>query len=259
VSSAINSYYTAALSPAVAALTGTGLALAWQYRHQARTWMALCVALLATTGYALWLLPASGTGLPPWLEPALAGLAVAAACCLAALTWRPLRQIVTPVSITLSVLAILIVPATAAASVVSSGLGPFETPFEPQTVTTDATAFFGAGFQVAQVVPALEAGNRGIPDLMATQTSALAAPFIWATGQEVIPIGGFTGTIPEPTLAALQSMIQMNDARTFIQSPTTTDPRLAWIARHCIKITKTSGPAPVLPISTYYCLGFSSP
>jgi 4-amino-4-deoxy-L-arabinose transferase-like glycosyltransferase len=259
VSSAINSYYTAALSPAVAALTGTGLALAWQYRHQARTWMALCVALLATTGYALWLLPASGTGLPPWLEPALAGLAVAAACCLAALTWRPLRQIVTPVSITLSVLAILIVPATAAASVVSSGLGPFETPFEPQIVTTDATAFFGAGFQVAQVVPALEAGNRGIPDLMATQTSALAAPFIWATGQEVIPIGGFTGTIPEPTLAALQSMIQMNDVRTFIQSPTTTDPRLAWIARHCIKITKTSGPAPVLPISIYYCLGFSSP
>jgi 4-amino-4-deoxy-L-arabinose transferase-like glycosyltransferase len=259
VSSAINSYYTAALSPALAALTGTGLALAWQYRHQARTWMALGVALLATTGYALWLLPASGTGLPPWLKPALAGLAVAAACCLAALTWRPLRQIVTPVSITLSVLAILIVAATAAASVVSSGLGPLETPFEPQTVTTDATAFFGAGFQVAQVVPALEAGNRGIPDLMATQTSALAAPFIWATGQEVIPIGGFTGTIPEPTLAALQSMIQMNDVRTFIQSPTTTDPRLAWIARHCIKITKTSGPGPVLPISTYYCLGFSSP
>jgi 4-amino-4-deoxy-L-arabinose transferase-like glycosyltransferase len=260
-SSAINSYYTAALSPAAAALIGTGLTLAWQHREQARTWLVVGVALLATTGYAAWLLPPSGTGLPPWLKPALIGLALAAALslaaafCLAALTRPPSAGILTAVPLTLSALAVLIVPTVASASVVLSGLGPFETPFEPQHVTTDATVFFGGGFQVAQVLPTLEAANRGVPYLMATQTSVLAAPFIWASGQEVLPIGGFTGTIPEPSLGTLQSLIQQNDVRTFIQSPSTTDPRLTWIAGHCLKPSKTSGPAPVLPVSVYYCLG----
>ena len=261
-SPAINSYYTAALSPAAAALIGTGLTLAWQRREQARTRLVVGVALLATTGYAAWLLPASGTGLPPWLKPALIGLALAAALspaaafCLAALTRPPSAGILTAVPVTLSALAALIVPTVASASVVLSGLGPFETPFEPQHVTTDATVFFGGGFQAAQVLPTLEAANRGVPYLMATQTSVLAAPFIWASGQEVLPIGGFTGTIPEPSLGALQSLIQQNDVRTFIQSPSTTDPRLTWIAGHCFKVSKTSAPAPVLPVSVYYCLGF---
>ena len=78
---------------------------------------------------------------------------------------------------------------------------------------------------------------------MATQTAVLAAPFIWASGQEVVPIGGFTGTIPEPTLATLKNLIA-TDVATFLQSPTTTDPRLVWVARNCLKVTKRSGPAP---------------
>ena len=54
-------------------------------------------------------------------------------------------------------------------------------------------------------------------------------------------------------------MIQMDEVRTFIQSPTTTDPRLAWIARHCIKVNNTSGPAAGLPVSVYYCPGSIAP
>jgi hypothetical protein len=65
--------------------------------------------------------------------------------------------------------------------------------------------------------------------------------------------GGFTGTIPEPSLAALKNMIEIGDVHTFLQSPTTTDPRLAWVARNCLKVTSRSGPAPVLPIGVYYC------
>jgi 4-amino-4-deoxy-L-arabinose transferase-like glycosyltransferase len=254
VSSAINSYYTAALSPAVAALLGTGIVLAWQHRERLWSWLPVTAALLITAGYSLRLLPASGTGLPSWLRPALAGLALAAACCLAAAFWRrPAHRILAAGPIAMAAAAALIVPAVAAASVVSSGLGPFETPFESREATADATAFFGAGFSVAGVLPALEAGNRGAPYLMATQTSALAAPFIWASGKEVLPVGGFTGTIPEPSLAALKNMIEIGDVHTFLQSPTTADPRLVWVARNCLKITKRSGPAPVLPIGVYYC------
>jgi len=259
VTTLVNSYYTAALSPAIAALTGTGMALAWQHRQRAWTWLAAGMAMGVTARYDAWLLPASGTGLPTWVKPALVGLGLAALASLAGLTWRPWRERLHAVAITLSALAALLAPAMASASVVSSGLGPFQTPFESQPVTADIGQFFGAGFRVGPVLPALESANSGLPDLMATQTSVLAAPFIWATGQEVLPIGGFTGTLPEPSLATLKNLIKMNDVRTFIQSPATTDPRLTWIARHCIKVPNRPGAVKTLPISAYYCPAMSFP
>ena len=160
VSSAVNSYYTAALSPAVAALIGTGIALAWQHRERAWSWLAVGAALLATAGYALWLLPSSGTGLPSWLRPALIGLALAAACCLAALAWRPSQRILAAGSITLAALAALIVPAVASASVVSSGLGPFETPFESQQSTH---AVLRRGLQCRRDAARAGGGATGAP------------------------------------------------------------------------------------------------
>ncbi len=36
----------------------------------------------------------------------------------------------------------------------------------------------------------------------------------------MVPIGGFTGTIPEPTLATLQDLIRTGFVATFLQSPT---------------------------------------
>jgi hypothetical protein len=88
---------------------------------------------------------------------------------------------------------------------------------------------------------------------MATQTSVLAAPFIWASGREIVPIGGFTGTIPEPTLGDLKAMIQLNQVHIFVQAPATSDSRLTWVTRRCIKITKATGPESVLPVAVYYC------
>ena len=69
VATTINTYYTAALSPAIAGLLGTGLALAWQQRERAWSWLGLGAAVLATAGYAVWLLPASGTGCPAGCGP----------------------------------------------------------------------------------------------------------------------------------------------------------------------------------------------
>jgi hypothetical protein len=91
---------------------------------------------------------------------------------------------------------------------------------------------------------------------MATQTAVLAAPFIYASGDEVVPIGGFTGTIPAPTLATLQRLIRTNYVRTLLQSPDTTDPRLVWISRHCLHIPQRAGSQRgVLPVAVYFCLG----
>jgi 4-amino-4-deoxy-L-arabinose transferase-like glycosyltransferase len=251
----INSYYTAALSPAVAGLLGIGLVLAWEHRQSAWSWLAVGAAVLATAGYAAWLLPASGTGLPGWLRPAAIGVAAAAVCCVAAAAWRRRAVALAAAALTLAAAGMLIVPAAAAAAVVRSGLGPFETPFEPARETADVTAFLSAGFQVKGSLVTLEKANAAFPYLMATQTAVLAAPFIWASGREVLPIGGFTGTIPEPTLARLQSLIRTGYVATFLQSPTTTDPRLTWIARHCLNFTsRAAGQHAVLPLAVYVCL-----
>ena len=251
----VNSYYTAALSPAVAAPLGIGLVLAWRHRERAWSWLVLGTALLATTGYATWLLPARGTGLPGWLRPAAIGVAAAAVCCVAAAAWRRRTVALAVVAVTLAAAGTLIVPAAASAAVVRSGLGPFETPFEPARETADITAFLSAGFQVNGSLVTLEKANAAFPYLMATQTAVLAAPFIWASGREVVPIGGFTGTIPEPTLATLQGLIRTGFVATFLQSPTTTDPRLTWVARHCMNFTqRAAAQHAVLPLAVYVCL-----
>jgi hypothetical protein len=251
----INSYYTAALSPAVASLAGIGIVLAWRQRDCGWSWLALAAALLATAAYAAWLLPGSGTGLPGWLRPVLVGLAAAAACALAVTAWRR-TPAATAFAIILASAAAMMTPAVASGAVVTGGLGPFQTPFESARETAGITRLLSAGFDVQPALAALQKGNAAEPYLMATQTAVLAAPFIWASGDEVVPIGGFTGTIPAPTLATLQRLIRTNFVRTFLQSPTTTDPRLVWISRHCLHITKQAGGGrSVLPVAVYFCLG----
>jgi 4-amino-4-deoxy-L-arabinose transferase-like glycosyltransferase len=255
----INTYYTAALSPAVAGLLGIGLVRAWQHRQNAWSWLALGATVLATAAYSMWLLPAAGTGLPGWLRTAVIGLTAAAVCCLAAAAWRRTAIAIAVAGLTLAAAATLIAPAVASAAVVRSGLGPFETPFESAHETASVTAFLSAGFEIRQSLATLEKGNAPFPYLMATQTAVLAAPFIYASGKEVVPIGGFTGTLPEPTLTTLQGLIRTGFVATFLQSPTTTDPRLTWIASHCIDYTKRAeAQRAVLPLAVYVCLPYAA-
>ena len=56
--------------------------------------------------------------------------------------------------------------------------------------------------------------------------------FIYDTGLEALPIGGFTGTIPSPTLGQLQDDIRQGKFH-LVLAAATGDPRLAWIAAHC--------------------------
>ena len=51
---------------------------------------------------------------------------------------------------------------------------------------------------------------------MAVGSWDTAAPFIVATGQEVMPMGGFSGTVPEPTLAKVQDLVRTGQLRFFL-------------------------------------------
>jgi 4-amino-4-deoxy-L-arabinose transferase-like glycosyltransferase len=238
ISSTINAYYTAAMSPPIAGLLGTGFVVAWQRRQTVAARVTVAGVVLVTTGYVAWLLPTAGTGLPSWLEPVVIALGLSAALAAVTSTRFVTRRNLLGAIFAASTMAVLIVPAVASASVVSSRLGPFDTPFQPEALTYHTHEFFAVPTIASAAVPLLEQTRRGSPYLMATQSAALASPFIYDTGQEVLPIGGFTGTIPEPTLQMLESMIDAGDFHIVLQSPTTTDPRLVWIAQNCYSARK---------------------
>ncbi len=153
--------------------------------------------------------------------------------------------------------AAAILPSGAAAiAIVSSGLGPFDTPFESAQLV-----------QITQVGPRLILANIG-PSMAllltvnarqryvsAAYTSIVAAPMIIDTGREFEPIGGFEGSSPSPTLAQLQHQIDTGQLRTVITLPSS-DPRIRWVQQHCPRVPQTrnaSGGGISIGVNIYFC------
>jgi len=252
VGSSLNPYYVAALAPPVAALVASGAQLAWRRRDRPSTRLVVAVTLVGTVVYGVALVPAVGTGLPGWLVPVVIVLGALALVGTVVSTARP-RGDRRARGILLAVVSVcLLAPTVASVSAVTARLGPFDTPFQPPKVTVAVRQFFGVLDATRVLIPKLEQARNGAPFLMATQTSALAAPFIYDTGEEVLPIGGYTGTIPSPTLVRLQALVRSDAFHLVIQAHGATDPRLRWIVRTCLALPPASGPG--VPKSTDYAL-----
>jgi 4-amino-4-deoxy-L-arabinose transferase-like glycosyltransferase len=260
VTTTVNAYYTGALAPAAAAILGAGAVTAWSARRAASGAPAagllagLAAGSAGTAGYAAWLL-ASGTGVPGWLIPAVlaAGVAAVAAAAAARLASgrAGLGDRVLAAALGTGLLAGLLAPAAAAAGIAADHRGAFDTPYEsgPEAAAI-RMLFVGVPRQVRPLVPRLEQVQLGAPDLLAAQSSALASVFIYDSGREALPLGGFTGTIPEPTLARLQADIRAGQFHLAILSAAGPgSPVLAWIAGHC-------RPAPGIDpaLRAYFCL-----
>ncbi len=249
LTTAINAYYTAALTPAVAALVGAGVAGAWsQERSAAGRRIGLAVVLAATVGYAAWLVAGAGTGAPGWLVPAViaAGLAAIAMVTGSALVRT---DVMLGAALAAALIAGSLAPAVASAELVTRHEGAFDTPFEPASERAAIDALFiQIPAQVALTIPRLEDARNGAPYLLATQTAALASVFIDDSGLEALPIGGFTGTIPAPTLPQLQADIRAGRFH-LVLAAASTDPRLRWIAAHCMNLGNATA-----VLRNYYCL-----
>ena len=259
VSSSLNGYYVAALSPACAGLIAGGAALAWPRRHEPVVRGVAAATVAATAAYGAWLLSTSGDGVPAWLVPTLIVVSAGSILALRLSARRSAPRPIGVVGIVAALVSVLLVPMVASASVVVNRLGPFDTPFESHGATVGIRSFFAVGTSSAGLLPQLERARNGAPFLMATQTSVLAAPFIFTSGQEVLPIGGFTGTIPAPTLGALISLVRHGAFHLVIQSPTTRDPRLVWIARHCLPVAPVHTPGVQTHYALFYCLPSDAP
>jgi hypothetical protein len=80
----------------------------------------------------------------------------------------------------------------------------------------DSTSLTSAQRDIYSYVSA-HAGNA--PYLMATTYWGQAAPYILATGKEVLPVGGFSGSVPSPTLARVRNLVSTGQLRFFLLSP----------------------------------------
>jgi 4-amino-4-deoxy-L-arabinose transferase-like glycosyltransferase len=240
----INPYYLAALAPPIAALTALGAGAAWRAMNASPTPLVLSgITAAITAGYAIWLIPTQRVS--DWLPVAVGALALAAiGVTLLALARRTARLRLGAFATLLT--AVLLAPTVAAASLTIDKRGPFDTPFQPARVTAATQTFAGAAIHLPPaLIETFEQAGQGMRYPLAVYTSLLAAPLIYATGQEVLPIGGFNGSYPVPTLKALQHLIKTGELR-LIASPPSSDSRIRWVDSHCLALP--ASPTALLPV-----------
>ena len=231
-------YYTAALSPAAAAIIGAGVVAARsRERVPVSRTIGLAVIVAGTAAYAGWLV-SSSAGPPGWLVPAIIVVGVAAT---GVIVWSLLRPRSVPFAGALAagLVAVALAPAVASVSLAAHDEGAFDTPFESARVQEDVA--LGQGKQsivaVQDTIPFWQSASNGTPYLMAAQSALLPSAIIYDTGLEALPIGGFDGTTPSPTLAQLQADIR-HGLLHLVWISSATDARLRWVTTHCARLTQ---------------------
>ena len=234
-SSFLNGYYLAALAPPMAALCGLGLALAWRRREGSR---GVPIVLMATVvvgvSYAVFLVPDSA-GTKPWL----AAVGLVAALGSVAVLARSLRKVHQDWErrwgLVLGAAALLLGAAWASALAVFDELGPFDAPYQNAGRTaleqrdwrldlsaTPAVADYADSFPTTQSVDTHE-------------TSAEASIYVWQTGREFLPAGGFSGQVPSTPLNQYLAYVRHGRVVNVTVSirPLTRNPDMVWTMAHC--------------------------
>jgi 4-amino-4-deoxy-L-arabinose transferase-like glycosyltransferase len=222
--------YLAMLAPPVAALAAVGIyLLAGMYRTERDSGWLLPVAILAEVLWAeiVW---RDYHGFLPWtLSAALgAGIVTAIVLIAARLTDRFPRWLA-GIAVTLGVVAMVAAPAAWSASVLDVDYAG--TSFDASAGPADGHGLFtlfqgpvlGGVFGSTQtltwqnqaVYDYVNANRHGARYLLAVPSWTQASRFILATGQEAIPLGGFSGTVRTPTLARVQDLVRAGQLRFF--------------------------------------------
>jgi 4-amino-4-deoxy-L-arabinose transferase-like glycosyltransferase len=231
--------YVASLAPALAALSGAGIVFFWQeYRNgTSRGWL-LPIAVAAEVAWSAYLWWPYRTFLP---VVAAIGLAVGVIAVIALVATRSggARRAGTQAVATVmlaGVAAMLVAPAAWSASVLdlkysgtemNADAGPADMtmpklpqlPGSNKLMAAGMHAFAGTGtLTPAQqdIYRYVSAHRDGAAYLMAVTSWSQAAPYIEATGQEVLPMGGFSGTVPSPTLSRVRQLVRTGQLRFFV-------------------------------------------
>ena len=218
-----HAYYTVALAPALAGTFAIGAGLLWSRRRKRWARIVMAVLVAGTAAWAFELLLRSGAWLP-WLRWVVLALGLVAAVVLVARGGRARARAVASVSLAAVLLAplaftlvTLVVPHTGSvvyagpSSGSSSGLPPTHAGPNPLAPLIVHGANGGGLLDAAQVSPSLAStlavDGTDYTWLAAAMGSNQAAGYQLATGLPVMPIGGFNGSDPSPTLQQFQQYV----------------------------------------------------
>jgi len=223
--------YVASLAPPLAALSAAGIVVFWRaYQAEGRRGWVLPVAVAAEVAWALFLWR-DHAGFLPGARDLLSVAGVLAVFVLVAFRLarragsRPVSARLSGIALALGVAAILAAPATWTASVLDAAYagtsgdasagpaGSFGSVFTASPTTPAPTTLTSSEQQLYNYVSA-HAG--GATYLFAASSWEVASPYIIATGQEVLPFGGFSGLVPSPTLASVKHMVSTGQLKFFL-------------------------------------------
>jgi 4-amino-4-deoxy-L-arabinose transferase-like glycosyltransferase len=244
MSGIIHPYYTVALVPAIAALTGIGATALWQLRHTWTARLILAGTLLVTATWA-WVLLDRTPGWFPWLKLVIGVAAAAGAVMIlagpavrAATVRGRTGLVIAPLSLALIAglggpLAYSIDTAatthggsipTAGPTVAGSsgGPGPARASGASGAASTGGTGSASGPGSVSRTLSRLlESGASGYRWAAATISSTSAASLeLGSNGVPVMAIGGFTGSDPAPTLAQFEKLVSAHEIHYFVSSGT---------------------------------------
>ncbi|MFF4987088.1 ArnT family glycosyltransferase [Streptosporangium saharense] len=262
-------YYTTQLAPAVAAVAGAGAVAMWRLYRRPGGW-AWALLPVAVCGSALWALVVvrRTPDWLPWLAPSVgvAGVLGVVGLLVGRLWGRPGRVL----AAVFSVVAVLLAPA--AWSVAEplegpGGTGGVNPAAGPETGSGGGARsrgprgggpggglnrgrMNGGGLSTwgvatgtltdgqRRVLEYVTARRDGARILLATLSATGAAPYIIATGGDVVAMGGYNATDQAVGIDELKRLVAAGDLR-FVQLSGFTgqgadaDPRLAWIEANC--------------------------
>lgn len=210
MSGTFHEYYTVALAPAVAAVVGAGAVMLWREREKRWTRAVLTLCLLATTVTA-WVMLSRDAEFLPWLRWVVLSVGVVTALTLSFGASRPATGA--------AVAAVLVALAGPAAYTADTIANPHTggIPLAGPTVRDEqARGPEPAGAPSDQVLARLTQNGTAYTWVAAAVSSMKAAEFQLDSGRPVMPIGGFAGGDPAPTLAQFQDDVAQARIHYFI-------------------------------------------
>ncbi|SEK58604.1 ArnT family glycosyltransferase [Streptacidiphilus jiangxiensis] len=254
-------YYLGVIAVPLAALTGAGTVLMWrEHRTGGRRAWALPLAIATTAAWSVHLSMQYPSPLS-WLGPATLVLGIAG-CLLLALALAGTRTTtktrIAVAGLTAGLCAVVVTPGAWATQV----FNPWNT--YPLLGSVGPTSDFGqpGGFVPTddaltpsqQRLLAYTTAHRGTARyLFASTNETNASPFILDAGAEVLPLGGFTGRVPYPTLPGFQQLVDSGQLQYVLvnsergmggfggaesgSATTTTSEITVWVLAHCATVS----------------------
>ncbi|MEZ7127335.1 ArnT family glycosyltransferase [Nonomuraea sp. AD125B] len=218
-------YYTTAMAPAVAALTGMGAVVMWRAYRNSRAWAWLLPVAVAATGAWAFTVLRRTPDWTPWLAWVVLGATLAA---VAALVLARARARVTAkvaaFALAATVVATLGGPAAYAVTPLASPVNGTNPTAGPSTGGTGQPGRPGGGPRgslrggpgggVSDAMTAYLVAHQGTATwLVAVNSAQQASGLILATGKPVIAMGGFTGGDPAMTVDRLRELVSSGRLR----------------------------------------------